>query len=1081
MKKNYLIQSLMIRIEFLMAIMIVFSTNASYGVNPRYYSLSVKNTLQHQRLITGKVISGDEGMAVPGANVILKGTRKSVITDMDGNYSIEVDSDEAILVFSFIGYNTQEIKVGNSSIINVKLIPTDNSLKEVVIVGFGTQKKGSMVSSITTIKPKELKGPTSNLTTMLAGRVSGLIAYQRSGEPGNDNANFFIRGLGSFGSGASNPLILVDGIESTTNDLARLQPDDIDSFSVLKDAAAAAVYGARGANGVVLVTTKMGKNGVTKFNFRVESRVSSNTKNFDFADNITYMNLANEAVRTRNPERGDVYNQNKIARTAAGDDPYLYPSNNWIDELIKPYTINQGYNLNISGGGEKARYYVAGTYNVDNGVLNVDGINDFNSNIKLRNYSMRSNVDMSLTPTTKAIIRFYGQFDDYNGPIGGVDKRGNKTSGGAHIFNLTMWSNPVAFAKVYPSSYSPYVEHPLFGGALTGGTTGSILVNPYAQMVKGYQVSKASTIQTQLELQQDLKAITPGLNVNAMAYIRRYSYFDVARQYSPFYYMSYISPETGELQLQVLNDGGKSSVPPTGTEYLDYAQGTKLLDSRIYLQGTINYNRTFNDKHAVTGMITSLMSSYEKGNEGSLEGSLPSRNLGISGRFTYGFDNRYLAEFNFGYNGSERFAKGHRYGFFPSIGLAYNISNEKFWEPIKDIVTNFKIRSTYGLVGNDQIGDVNQRFFYLSDVRIGDDRYGAAFGQQYNYFQPGVYVARYANENIGWEESTQINLGLDLQFFNSLNFIVDVYKQHRTNILQARSNIGSTMGLTAVPVTNFGEIESKGLDLAVTFNKQLNQDWYTELRGNFTFATNKILVFDEINFPANMRYRSRVGQNFDQRYGYIAERLFVDQNEVDNSPKQFGDYTGGDIKYRDVNGDGEITPSDMVPLGYPTSPEIVYGFGGTVGYKKFDLSIFFQGVARTSFFIDSENIAPFVLDGSYQNNLLDVVAKDHWSEDNRNLYAFWPRLSDKLVENNNQTSTWWMRDGSFLRLKSVEIGYNAPKSFNTKLGLQDLRVYINGSNLAVWSAFKMWDPEMGGNGLGYPIQSVYNIGLKVNF
>jgi TonB-linked SusC/RagA family outer membrane protein len=556
-------------------------------------------------------------MGVPGANVIIKGTKKSVVTDMDGNYSIEVNSNEDVLIFSFVGYNTQEIKVGSESVINVKLIATDNSLKEVVIVGFGTQKKASMVSSITTIKPKELKGPTSNLTTMLAGRVSGLIAYQRSGEPGKDNANFFIRGLGSFGSGASNPLILVDGIESTTNDLARLQPDDIDSFSVLKDAAAAAVYGARGANGVVLVTTKMGKNGVTKFNFRVESRVSSNTKNFDFADNITYMNLANEAVRTRNPERGDIYNQNKIARTAAGDDPYLYPSNNWIDELIKPYTINQGYNLNVSGGGEKARYYVAGTYNVDNGVLKVDGMNDFNSNIKLRNYSMRSNVDMSLTPTTKAIIRFYGQFDDYNGPI----------DGGANIFNLTMWSNPVAFAKVYPSSYLPYVDHPLFGGTLSGGTSGYLLVNPYAQMVKGYQVSKASTIQTQLELQQDLKALTPGLSANAMAYIRRYSYFDVARKYNPFYYKSYISPETGELALEALNDGDQGTARPTGTEYLDYAQGTKLLDSRIYAQATINYNRTFNDKHAVTGMVTSLMSSYEQGNAGSLESSLPSRNL----------------------------------------------------------------------------------------------------------------------------------------------------------------------------------------------------------------------------------------------------------------------------------------------------------------------------------------------------------------------------------------------------------------------------------------------------------------------
>ena len=1077
MKKNYLIQSLTIRIEFLMAIMIVFSTNASYAKKNLTFSNSVESIFQQQRLITGKVVSSDEGMGVPGANVIIKGTKKSVVTDMDGNYSIEINSNEDVLMFSFVGYNTQEIKVGSESVINVKLIATDNSLKEVVIVGFGTQKKASMVSSITTIKPKELKGPTSNLTTMLAGRVSGLIAYQRSGEPGKDNANFFIRGLGSFGSGASNPLILVDGIESTTNDLARLQPDDIDSFSVLKDAAAAAVYGARGANGVVLVTTKMGKNGVTKFNFRVESRVSSNTKNFDFADNITYMNLANEAVRTRNPERGDIYNQNKIARTAAGDDPYLYPSNNWIDELIKPYTINQGYNLNVSGGGEKARYYVAGTYNVDNGVLKVDGMNDFNSNIKLRNYSMRSNVDMSLTPTTKAIIRFYGQFDDYNGPI----------DGGANIFNLTMWSNPVAFAKVYPSSYLPFVEHPLFGGALSGGTTGYLLVNPYAQMVKGYQVSKASTIQTQLELQQDLKALTPGLSANAMAYIRRYSYFDVARKYNPFYYKSYISPETGELALEALNDGDQGTARPTGTEYLDYAQGTKLLDSRIYAQATINYNRTFNDKHAVTGMVTSLMSSYEQGNAGSLESSLPSRNLGISGRFTYGYDNRYLAEFNFGYNGSERFADGHRYGFFPSVGLAYNISNEKFWEPIKDVVTNFKIRSTYGLVGNDQIGNIDQRFFYLSDVRIGDNNYGAAFGEQYSYYQPGVYIARYANENIGWEESTQINLGLDMQFFNSLNFVVDIYKQHRTNILQTRSNIGSTMGLTAQPSTNFGEIESKGLDLAITYNKQLNQDWYTELRGNFTFSTNKVLVFDEINFPENMKYRSRVGQNFNQAYGYIAERLFVDQNEVDNSPTQFGDYTGGDIKYRDVNGDGVISPSDMVPLGYPTAPEIVYGFGGTIGYKKFDFSIFFQGAARTSFFINPENIAPFVLNDdnnrqlTYQNNLLNVIAQDHWSEDNRDSYAFWPRLSDKFVENNNQVSTWWMRDGSFLRLKSIEIGYNAPKNFNTKLGLQDLRIYINGSNIAVWSAFKMWDPEMGGSGLGYPIQSVYNVGLKVNF
>jgi len=1035
---------------------------------------------QQQRTISGQV-TDENGMPLPGASVFVKGNKSVTMTDFDGKFTLKINEGDKILVVSFVGYESTEVLILNKSVFEVNIKPSSEGLKEVVVVGFGTQKKASMVSSITTINPKELKGPTSNLTNMLAGRVSGMIAYQRSGEPGQDNANFFIRGLGSFGSGASNPLILIDGIESTTNDMARLQPDDIDSFSVLKDAAAAAVYGARGANGVVLITTKMGKDGITKFNFRTETRMSSNSKNFDFADNITYMKLANEARRTRNPLLGDLYNQNKIDRTAAGDNPYLYPSNNWIDELIKDYTVNQGYNLSVSGGGQKARYYVAGTYNIDNGVLKVDGLNNFNSNIKLRNYSLRSNIDMSLTPTTKAIIRFYGQFDDYNGPISGVDRRGNRVSGGAHIFNLSMWSNPVEFAKVYPSSYLPFIEHPLFGGALSGGTNGSILVNPYAQMVKGYEVSKASTIQTQIELQQDLKALTPGLSARAMGYVRRYSYFDVARQYSPFYYQSYISPETGELALRVLNDGGPGSVGVVGTEFLGYAQGNKNLDSRIYLETAINYNRTFNEKHAVTGMIVNLLSSYEQGNSGTVETSLPARNQGVSGRFTYGFDNRYLAEFNFGYNGSERFAKGNRYGFFPSFGLAYHISNEKYWEPIKDVITNFKIRTTYGLVGNDRIGDVNDRFFYLSRVTIGDNNYGSTFGEQYGYYQPGVYVGRYANEKIGWEKSKQINLGLDLELFKSLNFVVDVYKQNRSNILQTRTNIGSTMGLTDIPRTNFGEIESKGMDVAVTYNKQFNNDWYTQLRGNFTYATNKVLVFDEINFPDNMSYRSRIGQNFNQNYGYIAERLFIDQNEVDNSPTQFGDYTGGDIKYRDVNGDGQITENDKVPMGNPTTPEIVYGFGGTVGYKKFDFSIFFQGVARTSFFIDPRNIAPFVLDGSYQNNLLNVVAQDHWSEDNRDLYAFWPRLSNTYVDNNNEVSSWWMRNGAFLRLKSIEFGYNAPEELISKIGIKGLRVYFSGNNLAVWSKFKLWDPEMGGSGLGYPIQSVYNLGLKVDF
>lgn len=1039
---------------------------------------------QQQRTISG-VVTDKNGETLPGATVSIKGTTVSTTTDFDGKFTLAVNENSKVLVVSFLGFEPKEVLIGNTRAFNIVLESSSEKLDEVVVTGFGgAQKKASLVSSITSINPKELKGPTSNLTNMLAGRVSGMIAYQRSGEPGSDNSDFFIRGLGSFGSGKVDPLILIDGIESTSTDMARLQPDDIESFSVLKDAAAAAVYGARGANGVVLIKTKSGTDGKTKFSFRSETRMSSNTKNFNFADNITYMKLANEAALTRTPNAVLPYTQTKIDRTAAGDNPLLYPSNNWIDELIKKHTVNQGFNINASGGGEKARYYIAGTYNIDNGILNVEGLNNFNSNVKLRNYSIRSNVDMNLTKTTLASIRMYGQFDDFNGPIGG----------GGHIFNLALWSNPVKFAKVYPSSFLPYVEHPLFGGAPAGNGSNRLLINPYAEMVKGYETWKASTIQAQLELKQDLSAITQGLSARAMSYIRRYSFYSVSRSYNPFYYSGYISPVDGEFDISVINPGGQGSIGTTGTEYLGYGEGAKNLDSRIYLETAVNYNRTFNEKHAVSGMLINLLSSYEQGNSGSVQNSLPARNHGISGRFTYGYDDRYLAEFNFGYNGSERFAQGNRYGFFPSFGLAYRISKEKYWEPLQNVISDLKFRGTYGLVGNDQIGDKKDRFFYLSNVSLNNGFYGAAFGEQYGYYRDGVSISRYANPNIGWEESEQINLGMDLELFNSLNLTVDIFKQTRSNILENRSNIGSTLGLSATPATNFGKYESKGLDLSMTYNKQLSQNLWTQLRGNFTYATGKKLVVDELSYPEELAYRSQVGQSGAQTYGYIAERLFIDEAEVANSPTQFGEYRGGDIKYRDVNGDGVISQNDMVPIGLPTVPEIVYGFGGTLGYKSFDISVFFQGVARTSFFINPGNIAPFVLNdviiinnkpvvanGVFQNGLLAAVADDHWSEENRDSYAFWPRLSDKFVENNNQNSTWWMRDGSFLRLKTLEVGYNAPESFKDKLGLSGMRVYLSGNNLAVWSSFKLWDPEMGGNGLGYPIQSVYNLGIKLDF
>lgn len=1060
-KTGYALMSLV-----LLMIFSVFQVHAA--------EVSAKNSfeLMQQRIITG-VVKDARGTPLLGASVLVKGTTNGVVTDFNGEFSIEVKESDATLVISYIGYETKEVAIGTNDVFVINLQEDSESLSEVVVVGFGTQKKATVVSSVTAVNVKEIKGPTSNLTQMMGG-IAGMITMQRSGEPGRDDSNFFIRGLGSFGSGKVNPLILIDGIESTSTDMARLQPDDIKAFSVLKDAAAAAVYGARGANGVLLITTKMGVAGKVNFKFRQETRISSNTDNFKFADNITYMNLANEAALTRDPNAALVYSQAKINGTAQGLDPYLYPNNNWIDQLINDYTINQGYNLSASGGGEKARYYISGTYNIDNGILKVNPINNFNSNIKLNNYSIRSNIDLDLTPTTKAIVRVYGQFDDYVGPVGG----------GGRIFNYAVWSNPVKFPAIYPSETLPYIDHPLFGGAPTGYGSTNLLVNPYAEMVRGYQTYKASNIQPQIELKQDLGFITEGLSARAMGYLKRYSYYDVSRQYNPFYYSSLVNPETGAQSLYVLNDGSEGSMGTTGTEYLNYSEGNKYLDSRIYLETAINYNRTFNEKHEVSGMLINLLSSFEKGNSGSVQSSLPNRNHGISGSFSYAYDKRYITEFNFGYNGSERFANGNRYGFFPSVGLGYIVSNEKFFNT--NFITNLKLRGTYGVVGNDQIGNINDRFFYLSNVNLNDGTYGSNFGTDFNYYRPGVSLSRYSNFNIGWEESEQLNLGFDLEIKNDLSVVLDVFRQRRSNILQTRSNIGSTIGLTAIPATNFGKVESKGLDFQMNYNKQVNQDFTTSLRANFTYATNKILQYDEILFPEELSYLSVIGDRIGQPYGYIAERLFVDEQEVANSPTQFGDYTGGDIKYRDVNGDGVINTNDKVPLGHPSVPEILYGFGGTFQYRKVDLSFYFQGVGRTSLFINPQNISPFVVNEvnengeikGYQNGLLQAVADSHWSEANRDLYSFWPRLSDTFIENNNQVSSWWMRNGAFLRLKTVELGFYPGQKFLDKFNFKDFKIYFSGNNLALWSIFDLWDPEMGGNGLGYPIQSVYNVGLR---
>jgi TonB-linked SusC/RagA family outer membrane protein len=1023
-----------------------------------------------QTQIKGKVVEADTDEPLPGVSILIANSTRGVITDVDGTFEIRATPSDK-LVFSFLGMESQTIEVGNKTYIEVTLRQAAGELDEVTIVAFGTQKKASVIGAITTVNPKNLKVPSSNLTTALAGNMAGVIAYQRSGEPGQDNADFFVRGITTFGTN-TNPLILIDGIELTSTDLARLRPDDIESFSVLKDATATALYGARGANGVILVTTKQGTVGPAKISFRLENSLSAPTQTVDVADPVTYMKMHNEAILTRDPLGALLYSQEKIEMTEAGRFPLIYPSNDWKELLFKDYTMNQRANLNISGGGGVARYYVAGSFNRDNGILKVDKRNNFNNNIAINNFDLRSNVNINVTKTTELIVRLSANFEEYKGTI----------RGGADMYNLMVHSNPVLFPAYYPIDEDfKYAKHILFGNY------NNSKINPYAEMVRGYKEKSRSQILAQIELKQDLGFITEGLTARGMLNVSRLSQFAVNRQYNPFYYeISSYNRLTGDYKLM------ETSI---GTEYLGYGElpNERAQNASFYFEGSVNHARDFG-KHNISSLLVFQARESLNANAGTLQLSLPSRNMGLSGRATYSYDTRYFIEFNFGYNGSERFDKDHRFGFFPSAGGAWLLSNESFWDDIRPTVNNLKLRYSYGLIGNDRIGDSNDRFFYLSEVDLNNEGRKAVFGQEYKDSYNGVWVNRYANPYITWERSYKQNFALELGLWNQLSIVAEYFTEKRDNILMTRSSVPNTMGLTQTPRANVGEASGKGVDMTLEYQKSWNKDFWTSARANFTYATSRYDVYEEPEYSEP--WRSRIGLSLNQATGYIAERLFVDDEEAASSPPQYvgsSNYGGGDIKYLDVNRDGKIDAADRVPLGYPTVPEIVYGFGFSTGYKGFDFSLFFQGATRQSFWINAFSTAPFL--GEAQ--ILKAYADSYWSEENQNVYAIWPRLDTSVNLNNvpgaytdsnggqqwpsDQRNTWFMRNGEFLRLKQMEFGYTVPKTVTDKLHMNNLRVYVSGTNLLLFSRFKMWDVEMAGNGLGYPNQRVINFGVNFTF
>lgn len=1015
--------------------------------------VSEQSVSQKKRLLQG-LVKDEQGNPIIGASIQLKNTGTGVITDLDGLFQIQVTDKNSVIVISYIGYVTQEISVGDRSSITVQLKEDTKSLEEVVVTAFGaTQKKETMVGSIQQVRPAELKVPSSSLSTSFAGRMAGVIAIQRSGQPGADGADFWIRGKSTFGD-ATGVLIVLDGVEISSSDLNALDPEVIESFSILKDATATAMYGTRGANGVMIVTTKSGQDLLKPIiNFRLETSMSQLTSVPEMVGGVDYMKLYNEALTTRGITTG-LYDDTKIRATEQGLNPLVYPNVDWYNEMFNKNAFAQRFNFNIRGGKKAVTYFMSASVKHDAGNLKSLSKDYFsyNNNINAMRYDFVNNLSIKATNTTKISLGLNVSLRDWKGPSAGVDG----------IFSMSREASPVDFPIVYPARNDKEI-YTLWGG-MSGGIYNNGYRNPVAEYVVGYKKQFASTVNANIRLDQDLKMVTKGLKLHVLASFKNWSKTETTRKagYNQFEIDQY-NEATGEYTLSRVGNEQKTALN---------TEGAATGDRRIFIQAYLDYKRKFG-VHDVNAMLLYNQDQLDNNKPDNLLSSLPRRKQGIAARLSYAYDDRYLAEVNFGYNGSENFAKNNRFGFFPSIALGYNISQEKFWEPISNVISHFKLRGSYGLVGNDGI---NERYAYLEDIVLSSDKWKYTTGVNQNVNLQGPVWNRYYNPNLTWEVGKKLNVGFDMQLFHQVNLNFDVFKEIRSKIYMQKVNtLPDFIGTGETKIyENSGKMKNVGFDIALDYNKQITKDFFLSFKGTLTYAHNTILERDEPPFQLYPNLSS-VGYSRGQHLVYVADGLFRDQADVDSHAEQTLGYIPqpGDIKYvdqPDANGncDGIINTNDRVYMGYPEDPEIVYGFGPSMKYKNWDFSFFFQGAARTSILMSGFH--PFGKNAT--RGVMKFIADDYWSESNPNPNAAYPRLTRDTNANNTVNSSYWLRNGAFLKLKNAEIGYT----------FKMFRAYLNGSNLLTFSPFEHWDPEMGGgSGMKYPTQRVFNIGIQFTF
>ena len=988
-----------------------------------------------------------------GVTVTLVGTETRAITDADGMFRINVPAKSGTtLEFNYIGFASKQVKVNGSRLINVMLEEETNEFTEVVVTGYTSQKKASIIGAIETIKPAELQfGSTRTLSNNLAGKLSGVIGIQRSGEPGYDDSNFWIRGISTF-SGSNNPLILVDGVE---RDLDNVDVAEIESFSILKDASASAMYGVRGANGVIVITTKRGKIGAPQVSFHVEHSINQPTQLPKFLNAPDYMTLLNELATQDNVALP--FTQQQIDRTRSGYDPDLYPDVNWVDAITKDYAYTTRGNLEVSGGSDFLRYSIVTSYFKETGLLEQDKSLVFDNATNNQQYNLRTNIDMDVTKTTMLRVNIGGYLNRFK-------KQRCETN---DAFGEAFRTLPF----VHPARYSD--------GAIP---VISYRANPWRTVTQqGYDFITSSKIQTLFSVEQDLKMILPGLKAKGLFSFDRWNRSRRSRTAKP----STVFPATGR------DEEGNLiySQHEAGDESLGNEQGNEYGNTRVYFETDLMYSNRFG-KTDVDAMLLYNQQAYD---DGSIQDY---RKQGIAGRLSATYDNRYVAEFNFGYNGSENFAKGKRFGFFPSVAIGWLLSEEPFMEKLKPIFHKIKFRASVGQAGDDNIG--GRRFAYLGTLQTDAQGYiwGTNGQRNYGHNKPeegpmGISEGEIGVENLTWETVTKKNLGIEVGLWNMLDLNVDIFGEKRKNIFMQRSIIPTQTGFVKAPWANFGQVSNKGLEVTLNFHKQWNKDLFTSAYGNFTYAKNRV---DEKDEPDALKgtHRSATGRSMNELWGLVAERLFTyddfnaDGTLKDGIPTQDGVGAAilhpGDIKYVDVDGDGAITEADEGYIGGTEDPRIVYGFGGVISYKNFDFNFFFQGTGDMYRVIGNQ---PYFLPGggtTTEGNAYSYNLDDRWTETNQDPYAFWPRLTYGPNVNNYRRSTWWKKDMSFLRCKTLEVGYTLPKSWLQSLYVKSCRVFVSGNNLFCLSSFKLWDPELGTNdGLKYPMNRSVMFGVDINF